>query len=177
MKNIFFTTTILLTSLSLSATEPALKGSNVRAALNALQGKPAPELQLNGWINSKALNLKQLKGKIVVLDFWATWCGPCIASIPHTNELMEKYSKKGVVIIGVCAQRGAEKIEATVKERGIQYPVAVDQGTNAAYKANSYPNCYIIDRKGVLRWADIVNRDVEKAIKHLLAEQPEASSN
>ena len=57
MKNIFFSTTILLTSLSLSATEPALKGSNVRAALNALQGKPAPELQLNGWINSKALNL------------------------------------------------------------------------------------------------------------------------
>ena len=177
MKNILFSVTILLASLTLSAAEPALEGSNVRAALNALQGKPAPELQLNGWINSKALNLKQLKGKIVVLDFWATWCGPCIASIPHTNELMEKYSKKGVVIIGVCAQRGAEKIKATVKDRGIQYPVAVDQGTNAAYKANSYPDYYIIDRKGILRWADIVNRDVEKAIKHLLAEQPEASAN
>ena len=176
MKNILFSVTILLASLTLSAAEPALEGSNVRATLNALQGKPAPELQLNGWINSKALNLKQLKGKIVVLDFWATWCGPCIASIPHTNELMEKYSKKGVVIIGVCAQRGAEKIEATVKERGIQYPVAVDQGTNAAYKANSYPDYYIIDRNGVLRWADIVNRDVEKAIKHLLAEKPATSS-
>ena len=68
-------------------------------------------------------------------------------------------------------------MKATVKDRGIQYPVAVDQGTNAAYKANSYPDYYIIDRKGILRWADIVNRDVEKAIKHLLAEQPEASSN
>ncbi len=176
MKNILFSATILLISLSLSAAEPALEGSNVRATLNTMQGKPAPELQLNGWINSKALNLKQLKGKIVVLDFWATGCGPCIASIPHTNELMEKYSEKGVVIIGVCAQRGAEKIESTVKERGIQYPVAVDQGTNAAYKANSYPDYYIIDRKGVLRWADIVNRDVEKAIKHLLAEKPATSS-
>ena len=176
MKNILFSVTILLASLTLSAAEPALEGSSVRATLNTMQGKPAPELQLNGWINSKALNLKQLKGKIVVLDFWATWCGPCIASIPHTNELMEKYSKKGVVIIGVCAQRGAEKIEATVKDRGIQYPVAIDQGTNAAYKANSYPDYYIIDRNGVLRWADIVNRDVEKAIKHLLAEKPNATS-
>ena len=148
MKNILFSTTILLTSLSLSAAEPALEGSNVRAALNALQGKPAPELQLNGWINSKALNLKQLKGKIVVLDFWATWCGPCIASIPHTNELMEKYSKKGVLIIGVCAQRGAEKIKATVKDRGLQLPVAFVQGPNAANKGNSHPLYYRICRQG-----------------------------
>jgi len=80
------------------------------------------------------------------------------------------------VIIGVCHQRGAEKMKATVEDRDIHYPVAVDQGTNSDYKANSFPDYYIIDRRGILRWADIVNRDVEKAIKHLLAEQPEASS-
>ena len=64
----------------------------------------------------------------------------------------------------------------TVKQKGIKYPVAEDTGTIAAYKANSYPDYYIIDRNGVLRWADIVNRDVEKAIKHLLAEKPDATS-
>ena len=160
----------LLFSLNLQAVEPALENSKVREALNAMQGKPAPALQLNGWLNTKDLDLEKLKGKIVVLDFWATWCGPCIAAIPHTNEMMQKYADKGVVIIGVCHQRGAEKMAATAKEKGIKYPIAVDQGTNAAYKANSFPDYYIIDRKGILRWADIVNRDVEKAIEHLLAE-------
>ncbi len=160
----------LVLALNLSAVEPTLENSKVREALNAMQGKPAPAFQLNGWMNSKALELKKLKGKIVILDFWATWCGPCIASIPHTNEMMKKYADKGVVFIGVCHQRGAEKMEETAKDKGIKYPIAVDQGTNAAYKANSFPDYYIIDRKGILRWADIANRDVEKAIEHLLAE-------
>jgi len=160
----------LFLSLTLNAVEPTLENSKVREVLNAMQGKPAPELKLDGWMNTKALDLKKLKGKIVVLDFWATWCGPCIASIPHTNEMMKKYADKGVVIIGVCHQRGAEKMEATAEDKGIKYPIAVDKGTNEAYKANSFPDYYIIDRKGNLRWADIVNRDVEKAIEHLLAE-------
>ena len=164
---------IVLASTSLRADAPQLENSKVRELLNEMQGKPAPKLALKGWINSKPLTLENLKGKIVVLDFWATWCGPCLAAIPHTNEMMEHYANKGVVFIGVCAQRGAEKMVDTVKQRGIKYPVATDAGTNAAYKANSYPDYYIIDRNGVLRWADIANREVEKAIKILLEEKAE----
>ena len=165
---------IFLTTSSLRAAAPTLEGSRVREQLNEMQGQPAPKLALKGWINAEPMTLKKLKGKIVVLDFWATWCGPCLASIPHTNELMEKYADQGVVIIGVCAKRGAEKMADTVKQRGIKYPVAEDTGTIASYKANSYPDYYIIDRNGALRWADIANRDVEKAIKILLEEQGKA---
>jgi len=85
--------------------------------------------------------------------------------------MMEKYADKGVVFIGVCAKSGSEKMAATVKEHGIKYPVAVDAGANAAYRANSFPDYYLIDRSGVLRWADIANADVEKAIGILLKEK------
>ena len=85
--------------------------------------------------------------------------------------MMKKYEKQGVVFIGVCARNGSEKMGAMVKQHGIKYPVAVDAGTNEAYKANSYPDYYLIDRKGVLRWADVANSEVEKAVEILLKEE------
>ena len=99
-------------------------------------------------------------------------CGPCLSAIPHTNEMAKKYADKGVVIIGVCAPNGGEKMAATVKDRGIKYPVALDDGkaTFTGFKANSYPDYFIIDRNGNLRWGDIANKDVEKAIEILLKE-------
>ena len=81
-----------------------------------MQSKPTPELVLKEWINFKPLDLDSLKGKIVVLDFWATWCRPCLSSVSHTNKMKKKYSKNGVVIIRVCNQRGAEKMGATLKK-------------------------------------------------------------
>ena len=151
---------------------PALEDNKNRAAITAMQGKPAPALSLTNWINSKPLTLADLKGKIVVLDFWATWCGPCIASIPHNNELQKKYTDQGVVFIAVCAVNGGEKMAETVKQHGIQYAVALDTGSHGdtfeAYKADSYPDYYIIDRRGNLHWGDIVNDDTEMAIQLLL---------
>ncbi|MBG30286.1 MAG: hypothetical protein CMI31_09845 [Opitutae bacterium] len=160
-------------TVNLVADAPRLEDGKTRDILNNMQGKQAPELALREWMNSKPLDLKTLKGKIVVLDFWATWCGPCLRAVPHTNDMMKKYAKDGVVIIGVCNKRGAEKMAATVKEHDIQYAVAVDDGTNAAYHVKSYPDYYVIDRKGILRWADVANSDVEKAVEILLKEQPD----
>jgi thiol-disulfide isomerase/thioredoxin len=150
---------------------PALESNKNREAINAMHGKPAPALSLKNWVNSKELKLADLKGKVVVLDFWATWCGPCIASIPHNNELQKKYAGK-VVFIGVCAVNGGEKMAETAKDKGMENATALDTGdTIKAYMADSFPDYYIIDQKGNLRWGDVVNGDVEKGIKLLLAEE------
>jgi thiol-disulfide isomerase/thioredoxin len=150
-----------------------------RARFKGMEGKAPPALAVSNWVNGKEQKLADLKGKVVMLDFWATWCGPCIASIPHTNELQAKYKDKGLVVIGICHSQGADKMADTVKEKSIEYTVAADKGgkTVATYKVNGFPDYYFIDRAGNLRICDCSNGSVEKAIEALLAEPENASAS
>ena len=139
---------------------------------------PAPELNwATQWANTEALGearkISDLKGKIVVLDFWATWCGPCIQSIPKMNELAKKYAAKGVVFIGVCRADGAEKMRDIIDSKKIAYPVCVDSKgeINAAYIVDSFPDYYIIDREGRVRGADVGSTSIENALEELLRQK------
>lgn len=138
-----------------------------RAKLASLEGKPAPPLTGGQWLNSEPLKLEDLKGKIVVLDFWATWCGPCIAAIPKANELAAKYDD--VVVIGVCHPRGMEKMAETAEKHGIKYPIVTDpEGlTINAYQVDSFPDYYVIDKQGNLVLADCGNGSVEEVVAML----------
>ena len=164
---------LLITEHAFCADEPRLEKNDERAALNLMQGKTAPPLTVKNWINSKPLKLEELKGKIVVLEFWATWCTTCLASVPHHNDLAKKYAGNGVILIGICDQEGSEKMPAAAKRFGIQYPIAadIDDATFKAYKSDSTPDYYLIDRKGNLRWADIETDDLEKGIELLIHEK------
>jgi thiol-disulfide isomerase/thioredoxin len=115
-----------------------------------LIGEQAPELrQIQGWINSKPLTLAQLHGKVVLLNFWATWCGPCVREIPALIEVYEKYRDKGLVVIGIHTDTGIsypdgaskadshlEGLKKAVKalskklwnDKTIPYPLALDGG-------------------------------------------------
>lgn len=150
-----------------------LEGSpQQRERLAGMTDAAPPAMSVTDWTNTDELKLESLKGKVVLVDFWATWCGPCLRSIPHTNELMAKYGEDGLVIIGVCHSRGSDKMKSTVEAKGIKYPVVADvQGkTVKAWKVNGFPDYYLIDRAGKLRIPDCKNGSVEQAIKALLAE-------
>src|SRR5262245_1791568 len=98
--------------------------AKARSAHAELEGKPMPKLELSGWVNGE-VKADDMKGKVVIVDFYATWCGPCMAAIPHNNELMKKYKDQGLLIVGVCTNKnGQDKMESVVKERGMQYPTA-----------------------------------------------------
>ncbi|MHC4993907.1 MAG: TlpA family protein disulfide reductase, partial [Planctomycetota bacterium] len=143
-----------------------------RAALNAVVGKPMPELNLTDWLDGKK---PETEGKITVLDIWATWCGPCISAIPHTNELAAKYADDGVVVVGVCSSsRGQEQMERVAKKHGMAYPTAKDPGSAFARKVGLqfYPTYAVADRRGVIRAIGLVPPAVERVVKKLLEEQP-----
>jgi cytochrome c biogenesis protein CcmG/thiol:disulfide interchange protein DsbE len=173
MKTILLASLWILGAAQAADLAPFAEGNaELRARLDKVQGEKAPEIELADWMHSEAKTLADLKGKIVVLDFWATWCGPCIASIPKNNALAEKY-KDDVVFIGVCHPRGAEKMKQTVEDKGIEYPVAVDTGGKAAeaYQVNGFPDYYIIDRDGVVVLADCANTKVGDALAALLEDK------
>jgi thiol-disulfide isomerase/thioredoxin len=146
--------------------------SKVRAEHAALEGKPAPALDVTGWVNGE-VKPEAMKGKVVIVDFYATWCGPCMAAIPHNNELLKKYHDQGLLIVGVCTNKsGQEKMDQTVKDRGIKYPTARDPQLESqkAWHVHYYPTYAVVDRKGVVRAIGLQPDHVEEVVKKLLAE-------
>lgn len=143
-----------------------------RASHAELEGKPMPPLEVSGWVNGE-VTPEQMKGKILVVDFYATWCGPCIGGIPHNNEVMEKYKDKGVIVIGICtSKRGQEKMEDQAKEKGIKYPIAKDpkHAAQQAWRVNYYPTYAIVDRKGIVRVVGLQPDYVERVVEMVLKE-------
>lgn len=144
-------------------------------AAAAQLGDPAAPLDIAAWVKGDAVNLADVKGKqIVVVEFWATWCGPCKASIPHLTELQQKFAERGVTFIGVSDEDVA-KVRAFVDQMGakMNYTVAVDnnrqtsKGYMAAFNAKGIPHAFIVDREGRIAWEGHPMGDLEKELEKL----------
>mgnify|MGYP001197409219 CR=1 FL=1 len=116
-------------------------------------GMQAPDFTLKGLRDGKEVTLASLKGKVVVLDFWATWCAPCVAGLPTVDKVTSEFKSKGVVFYAVDLQEGAEKVQTFVDKKGWKFPVLMDpKGEIArAYRVSGIPHSVIIGADGKIR--------------------------
>lgn len=166
-------------SSTLAARIACLVTLTVAASANAQEklrvGDPAPPITAAEWVQGDVTGIES--GKVALVEFWATWCGPCKKSIPHLDALHERYAGKGLVIIGVSNEK-PEIVKPFVKGRGsgMSYPVAVDQNdatSNAWMKAagqNGIPCAFLVTRDGKVAWiGHPADPAMDEAIPKLLA--------
>ncbi|MFH2052620.1 MAG: redoxin domain-containing protein [bacterium] len=140
-----------------------------------LVGKPAPDFTLPG-IGGGQVRLADFAGQVVIVDFWATWCGPCKAEMPTFVALHRQYQSQGFSVIGVVVDDTAAKVRTYATANGIDFPLATaDAAVKAAYgNISAIPVTVIIDRKGVVRYAHMgVPEDqlvYQKLVEELLGE-------
>jgi len=110
-------------------------------------------------VTGKPLSLKSLRGHVVLLDFWATWCGPCRMATPTLEALHRKFGSRGLRVVGMSVDdaRTVAQVRPMMKQLGMTYAVSAVPAVNgkfaAAYRVNGIPSQYLIDKKGVVRWS------------------------
>jgi thiol-disulfide isomerase/thioredoxin len=116
-------------------------------------GAPGPGFQLNS-NSGKPISLADLKGQIVLVNFWASWCGPCRQEMPILEQLNQKYHSKGVALIGVNVEPDSAAATAWLKATPVSFPILfdVDSKVSKLYEVQGMPNTVILDRKGVVRY-------------------------
>ncbi len=176
--------------------------SRIESARKQLEmiGKPAPELDIDGWANTDGIDVDDLKGKVILYDFWAIWCGPCIATFPHLREFREEFGDQGFEVVGITryygytwdeengkAVRAKEAVEPKVEQDAIgkflqskdmQHPsIVTPKGTKlqSNYGVTGIPHAVLVDREGNIQMIKVgsgqANADALHAkIKELVAE-------
>jgi thiol-disulfide isomerase/thioredoxin len=148
---------ILLTWYADKATR--LKGQSASAPVSDLGGKPEPDLKLKD-LDGKDVSLADYKGKVVFLNFWATWCGPCQDEIPSLIEMQNKYAAKGFTVIGIAMDEEGksvvapfvanERYEANGQKVLINYPILLgtDEAADKFGGIMGYPTSFLLSRSG-----------------------------
>ena len=156
------------------ATDAEAAGSNGPAACPA-SAKPANLSFTVNDMNGKPVRLSSYKGKVVLLDFWATWCGPCKAEIPNFVSLQQQYGSQGLVVLGVSVDDTVDKLKPFAKELRMNYPVLVGLGRDDVQDAFGplwgIPTTFLIGRDGRIcrKNTGVQGRDkYERDIKALL---------
>jgi peroxiredoxin len=126
-------------------------------------------------LSGNEIVLSELRGNVVLIDFWATWCPPCIEELPNVKRIYGKNKDKDFVIIGISVDREFDDLEAFLEGSGIDWPQIFDYGVaggriSDAYRVEFIPSTFLIDRNGIIRHVDLRDTELERAVSELLNE-------
>src|SRR5262249_10010996 len=162
---------------------PVKSGSNESAESVKNGLKPMVDLRLQS-LDGKPVSPEDLKGKVIVVDFWATWCGPCISEIPEFNELQRKFAGKGVEVMGVALASGTPaEVKPFVDRFKMKYSVVMGDD-DQTYDLNivAYPTTYLVTKdwkvyRVYMGAGHAKARQIEKDIERLLASGSKSTDN
>jgi peroxiredoxin len=165
-------TRVLLTCLSALLLGTAAGVATAAAAV----GSPAPDFTLRV-LDGPNLRLQEQRGKVVLVNFWATWCGPCRKEMPHLNRIADKYRSSGLVMLGINVDDDVRNAAELASKLGVKFPVLLDTDKKVSklYDLNSMPSTLVIDRNGRVRYLHRGYQDgyedlYDKQIRDLLKE-------
>ncbi len=161
---------LVLVGIAIATDQP-----RVRAVLQpASERKPAPEFALKD-SSDNTVSLKDYRGKVILLDFWATWCGGCKEEIPWFSEFERKYGAKGFIVVGVSLDEdGWKVVKPFVKKADVPYRIILgDDATAKKYGIENMPDAFLIDRQGRIaaKYVGLVDKDdVESNVRAMLSQ-------
>jgi thiol-disulfide isomerase/thioredoxin len=151
------------------------------SAYKSSESATAPDLATGNWINSEPLELKDLRGRVVLIEFWTFGCYNCRNTLPFIKGWHDRYGENGLTVIGVHSpefdeERNVEHLRREVGSLRISYPVVTDNDyqTWNAYNVEAWPTIFLLDKQGRIRWMHVGEGDYDEAermIQELLAEQ------
>jgi thiol-disulfide isomerase/thioredoxin len=178
---------LLVAAIGASVAALTFAAPSLNGGTQASEARTAPDFQgIDTWLNSQPLKAEQLRGKVVLVDFWTYTCINCLNHLPYVQSWHEKYKDQGLVVVGVhtpefAFEKSTKNVKDAVERLKIKHAVAQDNGyaTWRAFNNQYWPAVYLIDKQGRIVYSHFGEGrygETEKKIQALLAEQPGAGT-
>ena len=140
---------------------------------SGLAGKNAAEITIREWVTENPPDLQSLSDRVYVLEFWATWCHSCVQNIPKLKNINDKYQDKGLTFISLSQDKSIEEVRRFVRDKDIDYNVAIDNGTSDWFGIRGYPTVVVVNHDGKVAWQGYPwSEEFAKAIEKAVSAAP-----